>query len=537
MKVRSVSALVFGALLTTSLLPVAQASDAGHIPNELTDKLLVEPLKKSESIWDVFQVLNGWLSEVYPRSGQGRDAINAFNIFIRKFNTPEARKLSAPRSVEMPLSVDGYLRFLRKNVPGIGKNPASPSLEGNVKAQIYTAALLPFLQMRGIAYRVRPLVSQSYVLHSGLINALRGIKQDLRVRTGTNGLAVFEYLTYPLADRKREVVQFTRFSELQGWVRDQLLPTLDVSAQLVEKALAEMKPGQKESIDLSVFLQADNPFPDDSMEMGHRTFSTAEVKQFLARIYVNKAKLHGFLAYNLDTLPAVSNKLRDVLLKAFFKEKIPFASLRSKPRVGSPSIVRYTVIKKFKKFLTLKDGSQGAKVLADLRKAWKYFDAAMNDFYSSPEGEEARSVNLTWLHATEKEYRNKIAPQITAALAGPASLTDYLGGAIVDLDIPGFLTSPPSDLKHFFPVKFLEKDPYWTFQFSSGKLAYTNYDFGTPVGWDSGTASDTWSKLFPTMNMRTNAQGNWEGPLVTFRDFSRTYLGRMIAPVLGRVVY
>lgn len=527
-------ALVAGALCMAS---GTSAAPAGQIPNELTDRLIVAPLKASNSIWDVFQVLNNWLSETYPKSGDARQAIDTFGKFIAEKNPGAAKGKAAPRTIEMPMGVDTYLKLLRKEAPGLKGRALPEALAGNPKAQLATALLLPFLQMRGIVYRIRPLAATSFIIHSEMVNRLRALKQDLRVRSGTNGLAIFEFLTYPLADAPRETTQFTRISELQAWIQTCLIPTLDVSIELAEGALKTMKRDQKESIDLTVFMKADDPFPDATMELASRTFTASEVKLMIARAYFDRARLRIFSAYELDDLPAVSNSLRNNMMQAFFKEKIPFAKIKEKPRVGTPPMVRYEITRKFPKFLTLKDGGQGPAALADLRSAWRSFDGGMKELYGSSDRGADRMVDLVGLQATERDYHDKIAPQIAAVLGGRASITDYVGGAVVDIDLPGFVASLPSDLKSFFPSAFDRSDAYWTFDFSSGPVTYTNYDFGTPVGWDPGAAGDSWTKLFPNMRSATNAAGQWDGPLWTMRDFSRTYVGRILAPMLAPVVY
>lgn len=531
------SAALCAALVLAPSLPAAALA---HVPNELTDHLLVEPLESADSVWDVLQIVNGFMGEVYPREGDGRTAIDGVAAFLAKLNPPppegQAEAQAQPRVLEMPISVDRYLSVLRKNTPGTGKIPLTPALADNPKAQLYTAFALPFLQMRGMAYRLRPLVAQSFVLHQSLVNKLRRVKQDLRFRSGSNGLAVFEFLTFPLAERKGERIQFERVSELQTWVTRDMIPTLDVAIELAEKALVAMA-GRRESLDLSLFLQAANPFPDEGMEPASRWFEGAEVEAFVAQLYYNRARLRLFAAYDLDDLPELTNKLRNVYLKAFLKEKIPFSSLKKKPRIGSPPVVRYHIAEKFQRFLTLRDGAQGPLLLEDLRSAWRHFDHAMNTMFQSAEGEPGRLVNLTWLHASEKDYQNKAAPQIAAVLAGRAAVTDFIGGATVDIDLPGLLSNLPGDLKGFFPSEFLEERPYFEFTFSSGDATYTNYDFGTPVGWNLTSAGSTWARLFPNVPTQPNAQGHWEGPMTAVRDLGRTYVGRILAPIFSQVIY
>jgi len=532
---RALGLAAAAALLLASAAPGAAL---GQVPNEVTDRL-VRPLRDAQDIWDVYAAFTGFLSEVYPTEGKGRQAVQALEGFLSKFHgaATAGRRDGSPRVLEMPMGVDELLRALCAGAPGVNGNPMPPALEGNPKAQAYAAFLLPLLQLRGIAYRARPVLAQGFVLHQNGVNKLRRVKQDLRFRAGANGQGLFEFLTYPLAERKDQVVQFERIRDVQAWVRTHMIPTLDVAIELAEKALAGMEGGRRESLDLGLFLQAPFPFPDESMEPGHRFFQAPEVRAFLAQLYYNRARFRLFVAYDLDELPALTNKLRNVYLKAFFKEKIPFSSLKKRPRIGSPPIVRFRIAEKFQGFLTLKDGAQGPLALADLRAAWGHIDGAMRAMLQSSPGEPARLVNLEWVQATGTDYLKKAAPQIAAVLAGPASVQDFIGGASVDLDLPGFLSNLPGDLKAFFPTDYTEEKAYNTFEFSTGKVTYTNYDFGTPVGWNQAGAGSSWALLFPNISQEPNPAGTWDAPLVTVRDLSRTYVGRILAPILSQVVY
>lgn len=519
------------------LAPAAPAASIGHIANPLTDTKVVAPLKKAETIWDVFQVINDWVRVAYPAETAAGKAAARFDAFIKQYNTEEAKTLRAPRTVEMPISVDHYVKMLRKDAPGIDGNPMPEDLVGDPKAQLFVAGVLPLIQLRGIAYRLRPLVSTSMVLHNGLVNALRKMKQDLRVRSGNNGLALFEFVTYPLAGREREPVQFARFSELQRWIEASLIPTMDVSIQIAENAFASMDADQKFSADLSVFLQAINPFPDEGMEPAHRTLGRPEIQASLARMYAQRAAVRALCAYNLDSFSAFSNKMRKVYVNAFMREKIAFSALRKKPRTGTPPVVRYRILQKFGELFSLRNPEQGPLILADLRRGWAHFDAAMNEGFST-ESDDVRFVDFGRIRASRKDYQKKVAPQISAVLSGATSINDYVGGATVDIDLPGFLSGLPADLKGFTPSEFAdEQQPYWTFQFSSGDLAYTNYDFGTAVGWDKGASAQTWGRLFPNMPDSTSREGHWDGPLTLVRDLSRTYVGKLLAPIMAQAVY
>ena len=118
-------------------------------------------------------------------------------------------------------------------------------------------------------------------------------------------------------------------------------------------------------------------------------------------------------------------------------------------------------------------------------------------------------------------------------MSGKASISDYIGGSTVDIDIPGFLSNLPGDLKAFFPSQFDKTSPHRVFRFSSGKLIYSNYDFGNPTGWSNEGA---WKSIFPNISSKRDENGNWIGPMTIYRDVSRTYLGGILGPIIGSVM-
>jgi hypothetical protein len=532
------------AFLAASLPFAAQAKNnerqrgVGFIANPLVDQKIDEPLHKAENVFDVYRVIVDWLSQTYPEGGEADKAIRAFGNLVKQYEnvsdaeaTPDRK--GRVRTIEMPMSMDQFLRVLRSEAPGAGA-AINAKVKSNTKAQIFTAALLPFLQCRGITFRVRPLAERSFWIHSALVNFLRATRHELSVNAPKNAMAVFEFLTYPMAQKGRTPIQFHKASELQDWVENNLIPTYDVSISMMEKALASMGNGTFESVDMTTFLMAPNPFPDEGMETAHRTFGKAEVEGMVAALYGTRAGLRSFCTYDIDDFGKATDQISDFLFKKYLREKVPFGK---KPRIGSPSSVRYQAFEKYGSLFTLRNGSYGSLILADLRKAWGHYEKAMQGFFAaSPSASDERVVRLRWVQAGQKEFLNKVAPQIRAVLAGPATITDYVGGETVDIDVPGFLQALPQDLKDFFPEQFNESTPYRVFRFSTGKLIYSNYDYGNPTGWKLGAANDTWKKIFPNMGDDRGPEGGWIAPMHTYRVISRTYLGAIFGPAMGSVM-
>lgn len=537
-------ALCLAATLAIVLAPCSRLQAAetdrrggpGLVENPLVDQMVDEPLRKAENVFDVYRVIVDWLDLAYPEEGEAHKSIRAFSALVKKYEDSDDAAAKPDekgrvRTIEMPMSIDQLLGVLRAEAPGIkGDFPAK--VKGNPKAQVITSVLLPFLHMRGITYRVRPLIERSFWLHTAAINALRANRHELALNAPKNAMAIFEFLTYPMAQKGRSSIQFNTFSEVQDWVESQLIPTYDVAIPMAERALANMGDAKFESVTLTNFLLAPNPFPDTSVEQGNLTYGAAEVRSLVASLYATRAALRGLCAYNLDDYGKATDEITSYLFGRYLKEKVPFGK---KPRVGSPSNVRYEAFEKFGSLFTLRNGSHGPAILQDLRKAWDHYETSMQQYFAARPDED-RLVRLRWVQASRKEFLTKVAPQVRAVLAGPASITDYIGGETVDIDLPGFLSNLPQDLKGFYPASFDASTPYRAFEFSSGKLIYANYDFGNPTGWKQGAAQDTWGKLFPRIGDAQGPGGEWIAPAHVYRAVSRTYVGGILGPLLGNAI-
>ncbi len=508
--------------------------EAGYIPNELVDAIVDLPLQKAQNVFDVYQVIVDLLQETYRGQNDAIAALSEMEAFIQDHREHFQREGSS-KTVEMPMPIDAFMRILRQNSPlrpGASRPNVAPA---HLKADLYAAICLPFLQCRGVTYRVRPMLEQSYFMHTATIGALRALKQRLDVASGQNGLAVFEFLTYPMAHKGEHPVQFQRPSDVQVWLEQHMIPTLDVSIALAEDVRARMSADHTESINLAVFLESEDPFPDPEMRTAHRYFSRPEVDHFISRLYRWRATLRLACAYHLDDFPSATNELRQVLTRNFFEE---LTAPQTQPRIGTTSKMRFAIYERYPQLFTLRDAQHCRSALVDFQVAWQAFDRAMRGYMAERTGRRnERLVNLRWVQATYDEYFNKVAPEMQAVLNGRASLQDYVGGAVLDIDLAGALTDPPQDLKDFFPSAFDDSSPARRLDFSSGTLHYTNYNYGNALGWKAEAAERSWKKLFPNLSDATTEDGYWNAPHLAHRDLSRTYVGNLLAPILWAVIH
>lgn len=508
---------------------------AGYVPNQLVDTKVDEPLRNAKNVFDVYRVIVDWLDVAYPDEGEAGQLVRGLSKFVSEYEgTPDTDRNANDgkvRTIEMPMGIDQMMGILRAEAPGVN-GPLSAEVKDNAKAQLFSAALLPFLQMRGVTYRIRPMVERSYFLHTMAVNSLRGNRHELKYNAGKNAMAIFEFLTYPMAQKGRTKVQFHTIAEVQEWIESQLIPTYDVAIPMAENALKALGGSKFESTTLSNFLVGPNPFPQPDVEGADRTFGANEVKGVIASMYLTRATLRSACAYNLDDMGKAGDEINDKLFKRYLKEKVSFGK---KPRVGTPSHERYAAIQSYKSLFTLRNASHGPAILADLRAAHKLSETSLASYFGGMSAGSDPLVPARWFTAN-KDFQSKLAPQIRAVLAGPATLTDYVGGGTVDIDVPGFLQALPQDLKGFFPTEFDSTTPFRQFKFSSGKLIYSNYDYGNPTGWNKGAAGDTWQKLFPNVSDEMGEDGGWIGPMRVYRDLARTYLGGLLAPAIGQVM-
>lgn len=537
-KVRSVlaGALALGLAAVPANAKSRSSQKAGFIPNPLMDAVVDEPLAGAEGIFDVYKIMVNWLEVVYPAESDAGKAIAAFKKFVTDFEQREDRvgdgnfQGEGENTVEMPMAIDQLVALLRKDAPGVDGRAFGAKAAGNAKAQVFTSMLLPFLQMRGFTYRVRPLVERSFVMHSMAINSLRGLKNQLNHNAGQNAAALFKFVTYPMAQKGRSNIQFHKPSEVQAWLEGHFIPTLDVSIAMAENALNTMGDDQLESLDLTIFLQGDDLFPDASKETSHRTAGKPELQGMLSSLYGARAGARAACTYNLDEFSKATNTFARVHMNNFLREKVPFGK---KPRIGTPSYIRYQIYKDHGSLFTLRNPEHGPAILSDLRTSWQHYDDAMTATFAMSYKPE-RLTNARWAKSGQKDYQTKFAPQMRALLSGPVAIEDYIGGGTVDVDLAGFLSNLPGDLKDFFPTKFSQVEPVREFEFSSGRLAYSNYDFGNPTGWDGGEAA--WASIFPNVPDVRGKDGGWVGPMKVYQNIGRTYLGGLFTPIMALVM-
>lgn len=503
---------------------------AGQVENPITDEAVDEVLRGARSIHEVYEAFGNLLAAVYPARSPAGQVIQQFRRFLRDLRWKlRPGGATGADTVEMPMPIDDLMAILRAERPDAG---------ANVKAQLYTAVLLPVLQLRGITYRLRPLIDRSFSWHTQAINQLRAWKLNLGLSGGETAEAFFEFFTYPMAAREGMKIQFHTASDLQDWLLGNLVPTLGESIALVEVALGRMKPGQHESLDLSVMTQGPQPFPDAGMEAGVRRFEAAEVHHLLAGLYWLRGLLRAACLYDLDDYVAMSNAGTDRLLQSFLLEKVPFGQ---KPRKGFPASERVAVVEDFGKLFVRKRGNLGPPVLADARAGWAQYKQAMSGYLAArPSRRDDRMANVGWFQAGRRDYELRFRPRVDGMLAGPYQLAEFVGGTLTAIDLPGLLSNPPPDLHDFLPRDFSQGEAgahYRDFEFSSGAIAYSDYGHGNPVGWKLDRAPRAWGRLFPGLSNQVEEGGRWVEPYRAVHRVSRSYVGYLLTPWLSLLVY
>jgi len=113
---------------------------------------------------------------------------------------------------------------------------------------------------------------------------------------------------------------------------------------------------------------------------------------------------------------------------------------------------------------------------------------------------------------------------------GRAQIRSGITGEVVVVDLPGFFSNPPQDLKAFLPTEFESSQEWKNIELKDGtgkvhKLKARNYEVGRGVNWDSAT----YKSIFPEISSGKSVPES-------IRILSQSWGGWMAAMPLSEVV-
>lgn len=477
--------------------------------------------------------------------------------YLKKPEASFQRKIASAGSVDFEGTMSAKLKEIRdvelpKLKTGDDLEPLLEKLETNYDslpndAKLVALELLRIRPLRGIIYRMVPIVKDTKVAHSVLLTRIMRLTGRLEMFVPTiQGKVAFEYVTQPYDDVKQFKGKdgVTPEAEFQEWASTtyfsasllsyQRLRALDVSKPLV--------------VDNKIFYMVSDhpeaPFADELYR--YNLFQESEKYLLLAAKARGLSRLKTFGAYTMDNLMELTADMGELYgVDAFFR--------------NVEGVTNEMVAKKIRKS-TYKNLFTLNKVVGKNRMKWafKYLREMVGHLQMGWHGlknanakdDTSGFLNPMILNSFDRNI-DRALPEWRKMVNGKTTLTSRRTSDVIEIDLPAFYENPPKDLKALLPTKFQQKSKARLETVSSSRGAipvivpesgylsktiqmngketvvkYRDYFVGSPEDWD-GSAYVT---LFPALK-------NGKDVARHERVLKQSWGGRLAPNFLDRLVF
>jgi len=389
------------------------------------------------------------------------------------------------------------------------------------------AKLATWLPLRGIVWRMTPLVHKIVVTQQAMLATLRNMAEQMEINFPDSHVeAQMLFLTMPAPDLIGK--EFKYESNVMAFLSHDVYQSLKKSVQRLEKI--QMNNIQANGQKTPVVFDARLRFGTESFNSNYDAFErfkiVGEAERFatLARINRRMYGIASVVGYNWNGHLALKREIGKMYgLAAIESALFDMLPGDATPYVkGATREARTRTVMKYKNLYTLNSNGKPWMAMAYyhlrrssiyLQKAWTYIkNEDMNSVMQlDPEIFMARKEQV------EAGIENmKKLTEATGSANGQVRLRGALSGDEVLVDLKGFYMNPPQDLKKLLPTSFahnedlndLKKMPlYKTMtEAKSGSdlmkvnmngqdITFRNYLFGRATGWN--VSKDAFGTLFP----------------------------------------
>lgn len=362
----------------------------------------------------------------------------------------------------------------------------------------YVAArMAPVKELRGILYRLTPVMEEEKITHSYFLTMVRRIVAQMTLFFPVDHAdATFEYFAKPYMEDGKLVSQFKNVRDFQNHLGTKLYFQMVNSANKIsnidltkEKILWDNK-----------ILNGSESFVDDVARF--RVLGEAEKNATMFRLHRGMAFINRFAAYNLEHLMSYTKDMGKLYgIDGFFSEVD-----------GAPSYKRVKVAKKkqYKNLFTLSNYGKEwmAQSFKHIQESVKYLRLLNEELKDAPANSFAR-INPVRVAAWEREINSGL-DTMEAIVGGPTELRSPVTGEVIQVNIPAFYNNPPTDLKEFLPISWdvknkeiktdLKIKEFKTVAKGERKevevpVKYRNYYWGRPTQW----SAQVYKEYFPSI--------------------------------------
>ncbi len=403
-----------------------------------------------------------------------------------------------------------------------------PSSANDLKFSV--ARMAAWLPMKGIIWRMTPMVHQVATTQQALLATLKNVAEQVKINeTGSHVEAQMLYLSMPTEDLVGR--QFHYESDFIAFLASEVYPALKKSSQRIEAL--KMTNVQKNGEETPVVFDAKIRFGEKAFNGNYddydrfKVMGEAERFSALSRIQRRMYNIATLAAYNWNGHLALKREIGR-MYGVGVAESALFDALPGEDNVylkGVSRAQRTATIKKYKNLYTLTANGKSWMTLAYyhlhrsglfLEETWKNIKNNDGHYIAQIDPE----VFLARKEQVEAGVMNikKLTGPYGAGVSGKTRINGALSGDELVVDLKGFYENPPRDLKNLLPTVFagneditaLKKTPQYAsmreikpgsdvleLTFKGKKTSFRNYLFGRATGWN--TSAEGYGRLFPNL--------------------------------------
>lgn len=395
----------------------------------------------------------------------------------------------------------------------------------------YTIArMAAWLPMKGIIWRMTPMVHQVATTQQALLASLKNVAEQIKINEpGSHVEAHMLYLSMPSEDLIGK--QFHFESDFIAFLASEVYPALKKSVQRIEAL--KMANVQKNGEETPIVFDAKIRFGETAFNGNYDDYDRfkveGEAERFatLSRIQRRMYNIATMAAYNWNGHLALKREIGKMYGVGVVESAL-FDALPGEDNVylkGVSRAQRVAAIRKHASLYTLTAHGKGWMALAyyHLHKSGLYLEETWKNIKNN-DGHYIAQIDPDIFMARKEQVEagimniKKLTGAYGAGVSGKTKINGALSGDELVVDLKGFYENPPRDLKNLLPTTFagnedltaLKKMPQFAsmrelkpgsdvleLNFAGKKASFRNYLNGRATSWNA--SSEGYGKLFPNL--------------------------------------
>lgn len=365
--------------------------------------------------------------------------------------------------------------------------------------------IIPLRALRGIVWRMIPVVESTKIAHSMLVTQVKNIAVNLKIFLPTDQWsAAFDYITKPFVEngsfpftKQGEIVtQFPKGSELavQSYIRSAIVPMMKKSAERLEA----LDLGEDGVVWDNKFLYGPGSFPS-AMD---RYALAGEIEKHIALMYLDGSISESMYqsAYSLEG----SLKMNQEIGKLYGFDSL-FSQVDGVPAEKRVNIIRSGKFSNWgRKF---QDGNDW------LESSWYYLNKSVEHADIAWSGLKDREISEIYI--ADNSYAmpfqrpiNLRMDNIKKMMNGETKIRSFITEETTTVNIKAFYLNAPADLKDLYGTKFESGEEMLSTTLTTKDgpktIKFRNYTKGRPVDFKL----NVYKSYFPAINSASELQNS-----------------------------